>query len=1121
MDYKAFISYRHKPIDKEVAQKIHFALEHYKIPKELKGKGAGNRLGKVFRDEEELPATGNLSESINYALEHSEFLIVVCTPDTPESIWVREEITRFKELHGYDHVIAVLANGTPDDSFPEELITVDDPDHPGQTKLIEPLAANLTDMNSTYDKSRFKREVVRLYAAILGCPYDTLWQREHRYKLRKYMMIAGTVSAVFLAFAISMLIKNREISQRNRMIEEQNAEIIKRNEEIEKQNSQLTLNEAAALFREAQLHVDNGDNERAIESVRAALSSEEGKAEYSDDAEMLLGSALGTGLYKDGMRRYNSVTLDNEVTEIMVSGESDRFYTIDTSGIIRCFAYPDLTECWKSNSIDMSVDGDTSVRRTRLVEDTEENVLVYVGMHTIMAISSDAGKTIWSDDNEDVGFTKCFATTEDAGLIGIVASVPGESGYVGGAPYTLRVMDVTTGDLKAEIPLPEDFEGGYMYSIGNNMAFSDSGRYIAFSGYFKYGEDYSLGGYHMCTFMADLEKSEMSLIGDEEIQTTFFADYPLIAGIQFTEAEDSVYLMDYDLDTRCMRITRRFPDGTAEELYSQPQNMFDKYLTDSVDSVYMHMDDDDSLVAYCDNVAYFRGSDTEHEIYGSVEFENTVLYHEYLSDDHSSRLIITDNGRQEAVFVGVDAGTVVQEFCDIPHLKYLDMTEGFAKDTIPGFGYTLDPDSWGIAVGDDDPNKVYILVPSMDPHIERVDIENDINRFSVNTVLLDDSHAAVFGDDADNDGFRIHVYDLASDEVSASYHFDEDTADEMSLSQYFDLIIDTENERYFDAMSIFSGGRVWSLKDGSNRALFDRTCIAIGYNRLSTSGFLFASIAQADDYDPLEPQFTVLWTDGSETITEADLPEGLCFGKTANFDCPPRIAVGRNGYILACLLESDMASNMNAFLMCDPVKGDVHVISDECPGTSERLMDISDKDALFAVLDEDSHIRIYDAAGECVCRDIDLSETQETVLSMDFCMDDKAIAVWTANSHLTLIDIASGDVLYDEYTGISNTNMNDNSAIHMTVSENPENRRLYFMFDCDQCIVVDSDNFVKTAYIPRCRLYCPLTNEVWFINGNDIGNCGEIDGIYRYPSYTHDELINWADEKWRSLHNTE
>ena len=91
-NYKAFISYRHKPLDIEIATKLHRRIERYRIPKDLR-KGGSDRLGLVFRDQDELPIADNLTRNIQVALDHSEFLIVVCSKDTPESIWVQREIT--------------------------------------------------------------------------------------------------------------------------------------------------------------------------------------------------------------------------------------------------------------------------------------------------------------------------------------------------------------------------------------------------------------------------------------------------------------------------------------------------------------------------------------------------------------------------------------------------------------------------------------------------------------------------------------------------------------------------------------------------------------------------------------------------------------------------------------------------------------------------------------------------------------------------------------------------------------------------------------------------------------------------------------------------------------------
>src|SRR3954453_18606101 len=90
--YAAFISYRHVEPDRRWAQWLHSALETYRVPKSLvRGRGLPPRAGRGFRDEEELPASANLSASIREALEQSRYLIVVCSPRTPGSEWVNRE----------------------------------------------------------------------------------------------------------------------------------------------------------------------------------------------------------------------------------------------------------------------------------------------------------------------------------------------------------------------------------------------------------------------------------------------------------------------------------------------------------------------------------------------------------------------------------------------------------------------------------------------------------------------------------------------------------------------------------------------------------------------------------------------------------------------------------------------------------------------------------------------------------------------------------------------------------------------------------------------------------------------------------------------------------------------
>ena len=118
--YNAFISYRHHPQDIKVAETIHRSLEHFKVPKALKKKLKYTKL-RLFRDKEELPITSNLSDDITKALHNSDFLIVICSTHTKESMWVQREIETFLQTHDYSKVFTVLVDGEPYDTIPSVL----------------------------------------------------------------------------------------------------------------------------------------------------------------------------------------------------------------------------------------------------------------------------------------------------------------------------------------------------------------------------------------------------------------------------------------------------------------------------------------------------------------------------------------------------------------------------------------------------------------------------------------------------------------------------------------------------------------------------------------------------------------------------------------------------------------------------------------------------------------------------------------------------------------------------------------------------------------------------------------------------------------------------------------
>jgi len=69
------------------------------------------RMEPVFLDRSELPAGGALNERLRKALEQSQFLLVLCSPNSVRSDYVGQEIQTFKEMHGWQRIIPVVIAG--------------------------------------------------------------------------------------------------------------------------------------------------------------------------------------------------------------------------------------------------------------------------------------------------------------------------------------------------------------------------------------------------------------------------------------------------------------------------------------------------------------------------------------------------------------------------------------------------------------------------------------------------------------------------------------------------------------------------------------------------------------------------------------------------------------------------------------------------------------------------------------------------------------------------------------------------------------------------------------------------------------------------------------------------
>jgi len=308
-EYTAFISYRHKDLDIAAAKAIHSKLENFVIPAQIKKATGIKKVGRCFRDQEELPTSSDLAQDILDALANSRWLVVVCTPDTPHSKWCLAEIETFIRLHGRSRVLAVLAAGEPAQSFPDILRFDIMPD--GRRVEREPLAADLRASSTLQMKRKLKVEKFRILAPILGVAFDDL-RRRARERFFKIALTASaaavTVLALFGAYAsyqASIISRqNSEISLKNDELEVQIAEtdrqreIAVANEEEAKRQANISmLGQLDLLCELSKNSVSAGDR---IAGVHRALESADiydvlfptGDAEKEEDIRQTLEGAV-------------------------------------------------------------------------------------------------------------------------------------------------------------------------------------------------------------------------------------------------------------------------------------------------------------------------------------------------------------------------------------------------------------------------------------------------------------------------------------------------------------------------------------------------------------------------------------------------------------------------------------------------------------------------------------------------------------------------------------------------------------------------------------------------------------------------------------------------------------
>lgn len=405
-DYAAFISYRHLPRDAEVACEVQRAIEEYRLPQHVarakapaettshtngmstetaasnndahsrqkRRPGRPTKLGKCFRDEDELAASHSLPDSIREALAASRTLIVICSPETQESPWVRREIEMFEQLHGRERIICVLAAGSPEESIPPIPKTRMTPDANGILREMpaEPLAADLRPEA----KAKRKAELLRIIAAVAGCSYDDLRQRERARKRKRIALSSAAAALAIVAIGVFAF-------------------------QFHQTSEAALIAESKSLAAQALDQYANGEHLQAIETALQALPSSE-----SDTSRPLVPEAQAAlekvlALNPDPDQPWTPFYLfesDEEIVDVAYSQEGAWIATLDAAGAVSLHDANSGASSGTATPDIFVLESDTVPATDWFIEGMSPSCLIMgnrTGQGGVMGVNPLTGKSLW------------------------------------------------------------------------------------------------------------------------------------------------------------------------------------------------------------------------------------------------------------------------------------------------------------------------------------------------------------------------------------------------------------------------------------------------------------------------------------------------------------------------------------------------------------------------------------------------------------------------------------------------------------------------------------------------------------------------------------------------------
>ncbi len=1095
--YVAFISYRHAELDSAVAKQLHTLIEQYTVPRNLRKNGQ-KKLGLVFRDQEELTISSNLSDDICRALDNAEYLIVVCSHNTAQSPWVSREIEYFLSHHDQQHALAALASGEPAEVFPKPLTVRCN--EKGELEEVEPLAIDIRADDIPGMKKTMRREITRLYAALIGCPYDALVMRQQRRKRRQLAAIMGTVLAVVMSFLAVTLVKNYEIDQKNDELAGMNLTLEDKNQELEDKNDELARQKAEVQMRESELLTEKGmanlaagDTQSALENFLAALPSPEEDRPYYALAEQGLASTLGIhDADRTACRVFETVMeQNNPILAFEISPDGSRIMTFDAYSNAICYDTATGSVLWKQQI--------TEGEFKKAVAAPAHGGVIVNADYSLSFIEWEDGSIRWNYA-QDMNENPVLSPDESVLSVRSFQFTDGDAHYL----HAYRFLDPGTGEVLQEVELgksrsgkayigivedPENLPDWWfettMYETCINGHFSaDSNQFLSYYEEEVYGQSRQV---HYV--LIDRAAGTAQVVHRYEKEVNDANTVPLRAFL----TDDNTALLTIQ--------AQRDTNGAfhLEKVDLQTGALLWQLDTPTEDGVWFRGEDPVHVLAYTSGIIVSRGAQV------------------YQIDDQAGELILSQTYQQPIqVLTWTDTSEISAVFAD----------GRYSPGWINEYGINLADIYFNVSLSLDTLTEAKLYNNGM-AHCTQHD--GTITGVELQSAGLPGGYVAVRPQDNDcaitvkravdfsgvapeavvellKEGeYLVYSYATpAGENRMAVGPISRNAAD--GTTEYAFAIVNTDTQQLEDVWTApwnLMTGEVFFLRDGSGYVAMHTQAGISRYDaqtgestvlaQMQTAPFpdgssqtgnshIYDTAVQYDDgrilTASLGENVLTYWLDG-ENETQVALPEGLCCEAVAGNSWYRVLLTGENGWILLADYAQTEEIRIRGFAAyC--IHTEKWTRFDNLWDTSNAFATLGQKNPWLLVNDTHNQVHIYDMERGKMLYEFPLELSANSAKRLYLVGEDRYVAVQTEDNQVLLYDPADGEAFYTQQ-------LSGTATRPLQIAVDAVRNRLYLwcnsgMQDTGYCL--DMDSWTLLAQIPGLIGYDASANRILRIGKN-------------------------------------